>query len=57
MDEPDFGLVGTYQVLGRILKLKVMQELILVLLTCKVSIKKKIMLSFFVIYCRLESSR
>ncbi|KAG7167398.1 Acetyl-coenzyme A transporter 1-like, partial [Homarus americanus] len=35
IDEPDFGLIGTYQILGRVLKMKTMRDLILVLLTCK----------------------
>lgn len=35
--EPDFGLVGTYRILIRIVKMKAMRNLILVLLTCKVS--------------------
>ncbi|XP_027219891.2 acetyl-coenzyme A transporter 1 [Penaeus vannamei] len=36
LDEPDFGLIGTYQVLGRILKMKTLRDLIIVLLTCKI---------------------
>ncbi|KAK8751963.1 hypothetical protein OTU49_011363 [Cherax quadricarinatus] len=36
VDDPDFGLVGTYQILGRILKLRPIQDLIIVLLTCKI---------------------
>ncbi|XP_069172066.1 acetyl-coenzyme A transporter 1 isoform X2 [Procambarus clarkii] len=35
-DEPHFGLLGTYKILGRILKMRTMQDLILVLLTCKI---------------------
>ncbi|XP_064080221.1 acetyl-coenzyme A transporter 1-like isoform X2 [Macrobrachium nipponense] len=35
-DEPEFGLIGTYKVLGKILQMKVIQQLILVLLTCKI---------------------
>lgn len=38
VDEPDFGLIGTYQVLGRILKMKTLRDLIIVLLTCKVTV-------------------
>lgn len=36
LDEPEFGLLGTYQILGRILKMKTMQNLIILLLTCKI---------------------
>ncbi|XP_068237833.1 acetyl-coenzyme A transporter 1 [Palaemon carinicauda] len=36
LDEPEFGLIGTYKILWKILKMKVIQQLILVLLTCKI---------------------
>ena len=36
-DEPDYGLIGTYKVLVKMLKMPRIQELVAVLLTCKVS--------------------